>query len=161
VEPLSANRVTNSATASTIGETPHWPGLWVPSWQNFRDQWLAADGLVITHDDDRESIASRGSTLNVLSAHNQVDAGEDALHLLPRHFPDSLSQLLLIDSDELRHICYGIAIKSGVLSGEQHIARSYRPTKIACQDNANDRGNLASVEGVRLKDDYRPTVARG
>ena len=44
VEPLSANRVTNSATASTIGETPHWPGLWVPSWQNGCNQRLATIG---------------------------------------------------------------------------------------------------------------------
>ena len=63
-------------------------------------------GLATTHDDDRESIASRGSTLIVLSAHNQVDAGKNALHLLPGHFPGSLSQLPLIDSDELRNICH-------------------------------------------------------
>ena len=109
-------------------------------------------GLSITHDDARGSFASRCSTSIVSSAHHQVDAGKDALHLLAGHFPDSLSQLPLIDSDELRHICHGIAIKPGVLSGEQHIARSYRPTKIACQDDAGDRGNLASVERVGLKD---------
>ena len=74
------------------------------------DQWLAAHDSTITHDDARESIASRGSTRGTLSAHHKVDTGKDGFHLSLRDFSDTLRQLPLIDGHKLRHIRDGITI---------------------------------------------------
>jgi len=52
--------------------------------RNGKDQWLAANGLAITLDDARESIASLGSGLLSLKAEPPTDHCRNRIHLLRR-----------------------------------------------------------------------------
>jgi hypothetical protein len=83
-----------------------------------------------------------------LSTHDQFDSGKNALHLSLGHFPHSLDQLPLIDGNELRHIGHRIVIELRLVGSQQHVAWGYRPPKVACEENTNNCGDLATVERI-------------
>ena len=86
--------------------------------------------------------------LAFLSTHDQVDSGEDPLHLPLGNSPHSLDELSLIDGHELRHIGHGITIEPRVLCYQQHVAWGYRPPEVAREDNTDNCGDLAAIERI-------------
>lgn len=99
--------------------------------------------------------------VEALSAHHQIDAREDGFHLSFWDFSNAIGQLSFVDGHELRDVCNGVPIESGLLGTQKHVSRGNRPAQITCQNDAYNRCELASIQWVRLYDHDGATVARG
>lgn len=65
-----------------------------------------------------------------------------------------------VQGDDLRDVNHGFSREPALTLGEMDVARCVGKTKVRCDDCSDDRADVALIEGIRLDDENRTTIAR-
>src|SRR5258705_849363 len=108
---------------------------------------------------DREEAIASFVAKESLPTKNDVDAGEQQLHLGRRDLADAFREERFVERHNLRDIRHGVLGEAGRASTEPHVSRRVGPLEIACERYAHHRRDAASVQRVTLNDSDRPAKA--
>jgi hypothetical protein len=101
--------------------------------------------------------ANRGA---LLTAEDDINASQNEIELATRDFADSLSELLLVERDDERHVCHGILRESSRARGQKNISRCVTPLEVTGERNAHDRTDATDIDRVTLNHQYRSPIPR-
>lgn len=90
-------------------------------------------------------------------AEDHVDSVDDRSDVAWRKCANSFRQLRPVKSNDQRHVGDRILGQAGRRRFEQDIAGCVGPPEVACQGNADDSSDTASIHGIALHHDDRPS----
>lgn len=79
------------------------------------------------------------------SSKDNINPGKDQFELSVRKLTCSLREKMLVESDDLRHVCNRVLGKSGKASRQQDIPWGSFPSKVAGERHADYCGDTAPV----------------
>lgn len=90
----------------------------------------------------------------------QTDPAQDEVEIGGPDAASSLGEHVLVEGGQLGHVGDGVLREAGPLGCQKHVSRGVGPYLIRSEGDADDGLDVASVERVRLNDEYRPAKSR-